>query len=63
VKYSKKAITTGIALILGSAGLVNSASAVTFTFQNNATATQPGATSPGFAANSEFHVSTPYGTG
>lgn len=63
MKFNKQSIGTAVALALGTAGVINTASAVTFTFSNNATATNPGNTLAGFAANTEFHVATAYGTG
>lgn len=76
MSFKKKTVATAIAMTLGTVGAVSTASAgsLVLTFTNNASATanatntdtsvgNPGlGGQAGFAAGSEFHVATPYGT-
>jgi len=60
----KSALATVVALSMGTVGAVGTASAgdLVLTFTNNSGATTPTGTLVQFAAGSEFHVATPYGT-
>lgn len=63
MNLQKHSVAAAIALAMGTTGFAGTASAVSFTFANNAAATNPSNTILGFGAGTEFHVVTPYGSG